>query len=169
MKLIDSLRLVWRNLWRMKVRTILTSIGVMIGTGAIVAMMSLSIGLKDNAVKSLENWGNLTELEIHSAQWNPETQTPIPPDQVKQLNWESVAELKQIEGVSAVMPSKRLQAQAEIKLGRLEGHVEIIGVDVREAGIFKGDDVEKGSFLTGPANEIVISYHVPRGMIDFTN
>ncbi|UFJ39604.1 ABC transporter permease [Brevibacillus humidisoli] len=166
MKLIDSLLLVWRNLWRMKLRTILTSIGVMIGTAAIVAMISLSIGLRDNAVKSLENFGNLTEMEVQPAFLMPDEQTPIPPDQQKQLNWDAVNELKQVPGVQAVMPVKELRAEGELKVGRLEGHVRLTGVDVREAIAFKGKDIEKGEFLNGPKNEIVISYDVLRRLRD---
>lgn len=166
MKLLDSLRLVWRNLWRMKLRTVLTSIGVMIGTAAIVGMVSLSIGLKDNALKSLENFGNLTELEVHPAFRTSDGDAPLPPDQIKQMDWQAVAELKQVPGIEAVMPVKRLQMPVEIKVGRLQGNVEIMGVDVREAIHFKGDDVEKGSFLSGPMNEIVVSYQVPQMMRD---
>ncbi|MBO8163425.1 MAG: ABC transporter permease [Brevibacillus sp.] len=166
MKLIDSLRLVWRNLWRMKLRTILTSIGVMIGTAAIVAMISLSIGLRDNAVKSLENFGNLTEMEVQPAFLMPDERTPIPPDQMKQLNWDAVYELKQIPGIVAVMPMKQLYSEVKLKVGRREGNVELMGVDVREAIAFKGRDVEKGEFLSGPKNEIVISYEVLRRMRD---
>lgn len=166
MKLIDSLRLVWRNLWRMKLRTILTSIGVMIGTAAIVAMISLSIGLRDNAIKSLENFGNLTEMEVQPAFLMPDMQTPIPPDERKQLNWDAVNELKQVPGVQAVLPIKNLHAEGELKIGRLQGYVQLVGVDVREAHIFKGKEVAKGEFLTGPKNEIVISYDVLRRLRD---
>lgn len=166
MKLLDSLRIVWRNLWRMKLRTILTSIGVMIGTAAIVAMISLSLGLKESAVKSLENFGNLTELEVAPMFWDEEKDEPIPPDQVKKLDAKAVQELKQIEGVQAVMPSRRLHASMKLKIGRREGYVEVIGVDVKESALMKKDDIEKGEYLSGPANEIVISYEVTRQLRD---
>lgn len=166
MKLIDSLRLVWRNLWRMKLRTILTSIGVMIGTAAIVAMISLSLGLRDNAVRSLESWGNLTEMEVQPAYWNYETNEPYPESELKKMNWEAVHELKQIEGVTAVMPTKQLYSSTKMKLGRHEGYIDLIGVDVREAINFKANEIEKGEFLSGATNEIVISYNVPRSMRD---
>lgn len=166
MKLLDSLRIVWRNLWRMKLRTILTSVGVMIGTAAIVAMMSLSIGLKENAVKSLESWGNLTEMEVYPAYWYPDGRGEIPYDQRKELNWAAVQELKQVPGVSAVMPTKRVYMPVEVTYGRLKGHIEIVGVDVREAAVFKGNDVAKGEFLSGSNNEILISSNVAQYMRD---
>ena len=47
----DTIKIVTRNLRRCKGRTILTAIGVTIGTAAIVAMMSLAIGLKDMSLE----------------------------------------------------------------------------------------------------------------------
>ncbi|WP_139492133.1 ABC transporter permease [Brevibacillus dissolubilis] len=166
MKLLDSLRIVWRNLWRMKLRTILTSVGVMIGTAAIVAMISLSLGLRENAVKSLENFGNLTEMDVQPAYMSPDGQTPIPPEQMKKLNYQAVQELKQIEGIESVIPVKSLQGGAQIKLGRREGDIQLMGIDVHESRSSKSDEIEKGTYLTGSANEIVVTYEMPRMMRD---
>lgn len=150
----------------MKLRTILTSIGVMIGTSAIVAMISMSLGLKENAVKSLENFGNLTEMEVQPMFWDEKTEKPVPPDKVKKLNADAVLELKKIDGVKAVMPTRQLHDNAKLKIGRREGYLQIIGVDVRESTLMKKDEIEKGEYLSGQPNEIVISYDVPREMRD---
>ncbi len=138
----------------------------MIGTASIVAMISLSLGLKENAVKGLESWGNLTEMEVHPAYFMPDDRTEIPPDQRKQLNKQAVQELKAIPGVEAVMPTKQLYSQTTLKVGRRQGDIQLIGVDVREAALMKKKDIEKGEFLNGPNNEIVISYEVSRQLRD---
>lgn len=166
MKVMDSFRIVWRNLWRMKLRTALTSVGVMIGTAAIVAMIALSLGLKENAVKSLENFGNLTEMDVEPMYYIPEEDRVIPDDERKKLNFEAVQELKKIPGIAAVMPVKRLQEQAKLKVGRREGYVELIGVDVNESAAYRKNDVEKGTYLSGSPQEVVIAYDVPREMRD---
>ncbi|TGV17861.1 ABC transporter permease, partial [Mesorhizobium sp. M00.F.Ca.ET.186.01.1.1] len=166
MKVIDSFRIVWRNLWRMKLRTALTSVGVMIGTAAIVAMMALSLGLKESAVKSLENFGNLTEMDVEPMYYNQEKDEPIPDDQRKRLNMEAVQELKKIPGIANVMPVKRLNEQAKLKVGRREGYVELVGVDVNESAAYRKNDVEKGNYLTGSPQEVVVAYDVPREMRD---
>ncbi|MGG1659282.1 ABC transporter permease [Brevibacillus sp. NRS-1366] len=166
MKIIDSFRIVWRNLWRMKLRTALTSVGVMIGTAAIVAMIALSLGLKESAVKSLENFGNLTEMDVEPMYYIPEEDRMIPDDERKKLNMEAVQELKTIPGIQAVMPMKRLYEQAKLKVGRREGYVELIGVDVNESAEYRKNDVEKGNYLTGSPQEIVVAYDVPREMRD---
>ncbi|MCG7317927.1 ABC transporter permease [Brevibacillus laterosporus] len=167
MKLLDSLRIVWRNLWRMKLRTVLTSVGVMIGTAAIVTMLSLSIGLKENAVKSLENFGNLTELEVYPAWLMPDGTTERTPDQMKRLDSKSIPEIKAISGIEAVMPHKEFMGNAILKLGRREAqHFQIIGVDPQQEAPVRSKELEKGEYLTGANNEIVISYEIPRQMRD---
>ncbi|UYZ14823.1 ABC transporter permease [Brevibacillus sp. WF146] len=166
MKLLDSFRIVWRNLWRMKLRTALTSVGVMIGTAAIVAMIALSLGLKENAVKSLENFGNLTELDVQPAFFDYEKDEPIPDDQRKKLNMDAVREIKGISGVAAVMPIKRIQGEAKLKVGRREGFIEVIGVDALESAAYRKNDVEKGSYLSGSPQEIVVAYHVAGNLRD---
>lgn len=166
MKWTDSFRIVWRNLWRMKLRTALTSVGVMIGTAAIVAMMALSIGLKENAVKSLENFGNLTEMDVEPMYWIPEEDRMIPEDERKRLNAAAVQELKAIPGIAAVMPIKRLYEQTKLKVGRREGYVELVGVDVRESADYRKHDVEKGTYLSGSPQEVVVGFGVAGALRD---
>lgn len=168
MKVMDSFRIVWRNLWRMKLRTALTSVGVMIGTAAIVAMMALSLGLKESAVKSLENFGNLTEMDVEPLRWYEENGewVDVPEDQVKKLNMQAVQELKKIPGIAAVMPIKELREEAKLKVGRREGYVQLIGVDVNESAAYRKNDIEKGTYLTGSPQEVVVSYEVPRELRD---
>ena len=45
MKLLDLLRMSSSNLWKRKVRTVLTVLGVVIGVASIVVMVSLGLGL----------------------------------------------------------------------------------------------------------------------------
>ena len=45
MKWSDLIRLAATNLWRRKLRSVLTMIGVMIGTASIVVMVSIGIGI----------------------------------------------------------------------------------------------------------------------------
>ena len=47
MKIVDILAMCLRNLWRRKVRTLLTVFGVVIGTCSIVVMISLGVGISE--------------------------------------------------------------------------------------------------------------------------
>lgn len=55
-----------RNLARRKVRTLLTVIGVVVGTCAIVVMISIGIGMKASQDAMLAEMGDLTVIEIYN-------------------------------------------------------------------------------------------------------
>src|SRR5512142_2552409 len=64
MKLFDVLRLILSNLGRRKARVALTAIGVVIGTAAVVILVSLAIGLQQNASKQLYGIGDLSLIQV---------------------------------------------------------------------------------------------------------
>ena len=51
MKIVDFTSMGFKNLWRRKLRTILTAIGVAIGTFSIVIMLSLGIAMSESYKK----------------------------------------------------------------------------------------------------------------------
>ena len=66
MKLGELLIFSINNLWRRKLRTSLTLLGVMIGTASIVVMMSLGIGLNSTYMQQVENSGTLTRITVNN-------------------------------------------------------------------------------------------------------
>lgn len=66
MKFPDLLIMSMNNLRRRKLRTVLTVLGVIIGTAAIVVMVSLGIGLNEMTVEQIASWGSLTTIEVYS-------------------------------------------------------------------------------------------------------
>ena len=66
MKWSDLIRLAATNLWRRKLRSVLTMIGVMIGTASIVVMVSIGIGINQGIIDSLSQSGELTTININS-------------------------------------------------------------------------------------------------------
>ena len=61
MKISDLLRLSTDNLRRRKGRTALTVIGVVVGTFAIIVMISLGIASNAQNEAMLQSWGDLTQ------------------------------------------------------------------------------------------------------------
>lgn len=153
MKISDTLKIVTRNLKRRKGRTILTSIGVTIGTAAIVAMLSLTIGLKENVVKSVSKLGNFTEIEVFAG-YNAGDPRTVP-----QLNHQAIETIKLIPGVSQVMPRLRFPGQVGLQFGRKVGNVSVIGVGPDEYQVYS-TRMEAGRYLSG-RNQAVISSSVP--------
>src|SRR5512140_3592487 len=64
MKPFDLLRLIFGNLSRRKARVALTAIGVVIGTAAVVVLVSLAIGLQKNATQQLYGIGDLSQIQV---------------------------------------------------------------------------------------------------------
>ncbi len=65
MRLIDLLRMSVSNLWRRKLRTFLTVLGVIIGTASIVVMISLGLGLSKSTMEQIEQSGGLTTITVY--------------------------------------------------------------------------------------------------------
>jgi ABC-type antimicrobial peptide transport system permease subunit len=125
MKIFDILGLANRNLWRRKGRTILTILGVIIGTASIVVMLSLGIGLVESQRKAMSQWGSLNIIRIHPGMDFP----PDVPEQgpQKRLNDDAIAELRQMDGIVAVSPAFDIGGDA--KFGRKRGHMMVIGIE----------------------------------------
>jgi len=71
MKWNDLLLLSLQNLWRRKLRTILTVVGVMIGTTSIVIMVSIGIGANKEFEDSIMSSETLTRIEVNDpAAWD---------------------------------------------------------------------------------------------------
>ena len=64
MKFFDLLALIIGNLARRKGRVALTAVGVIIGTTAVVLLVSLGVGLQKNAESQLGGIGDLTRITV---------------------------------------------------------------------------------------------------------
>src|SRR5512139_4100433 len=65
MSIFDLISLIIDNLGRRKTRVALTAIGVIIGTAAVVVLVSLAIGLQKNATQQLYGIGDLTQIQVY--------------------------------------------------------------------------------------------------------
>ncbi|HAP32505.1 MAG TPA: hypothetical protein DCQ14_05570 [Firmicutes bacterium] len=123
----DLLLMANRNLWRRRARTILTCLGVLIGTTSIVVMLSLGIGLKQGMEQTMAQWGSLEIVRIHAGMQFDREGNPIGEEQ--RLNDGTVAEIKAIPGVVAVSPIYNVHSEAT--LGRKRGHISLVGMDIK--------------------------------------
>jgi putative ABC transport system permease protein len=64
MNINDLISMASQNLWRTKLRTTLTLIGVIIGIGALISMVSFGIGLEKNITEQLKSNDLFTSLTI---------------------------------------------------------------------------------------------------------
>jgi ABC-type antimicrobial peptide transport system permease subunit len=70
MKLTEMLILSASNLWQARLRTTLTTLGVIIGIGALVSMVSFGTGMQKNITDALESNDLFTSLTVTTAKIN---------------------------------------------------------------------------------------------------
>ena len=173
MKFLDLLRLIFGNLNRRKARVALTAIGVVIGTSAVVILVSLAIGLQRNANEQLYGIGDLTQIQVMPGYGGEGGGGvvmgggggPAPgPSDIKLLTNSALDELRAIPGVESVIPREYLYTGATIKYQKLEAGANIIGVDVEDLTTL-GVEAEQGEALLGRGT-VVIGVMVPRNFYD---
>ena len=64
MKTIDLLRMSFSSLMKRKLRTVLTVLGVIIGIASIVIMVSLGLGLRQQQMDMIEEYGGLKTINV---------------------------------------------------------------------------------------------------------
>lgn len=127
MKGYDLLLLANKNLWRRRGRTILTVLGMLIGTTSIVVMLSLGIGLVESQKEAMAQWGSLNIITVNEAH-----EFPGDPEGggQKRLTESAIVELRSMEGVIGVSPAFRVWGEA--RFGRKRGGISLVGIDPRE-------------------------------------
>lgn len=131
MSSIDLISMGLKNLWRRKARTFLTILGVIIGTASIVIMVSLGIAMNVNFEKSLEDMGSLNLIEVRPKgdySYDPETDDMVRNTKQSYLTSKTVEQMKQLEGVDAVMPEMVYWGQ--LKAGRYVSYANLTGIDM---------------------------------------
>ena len=125
MSKLDILLMAWQNLLRRKVRTVLTVLGVLIGTTSIVVMISLGIGLRESITQNMAQWGSLNQITINSFVRFDREGNPV--GEAKALNDSAVEELQSLPGVIGVSPG--FEVSGEALWGRRQGYINLIGID----------------------------------------
>jgi putative ABC transport system permease protein len=137
LRFIDLLRLIFGNLSRRKARVALTAIGVVIGTAAVVILVSLAIGLQKNANEQLYGIGDLTQIQV-SPSYGEGPVMAVPGgggggggsvSQQTLLTNFALEDIRAIPGVEWVIPREFMMAGGMAKFQKLEGWVNIIGID----------------------------------------
>lgn len=160
MRFIDLLRLIFGNLNRRKARVALTAIGVVIGTAAVVILVSLAIGLQRNANEQLYGIGDLTQIQVSPTYGEGPVMVSGGgggggvPTQTKLLTNLAIDELRAIPGVEWVVPREFLWSGGMVKYQKLEGWANIIGVDVKDLADF-GLEATQGDTALGRTTIVV--------------
>ena len=98
----DILTMCLRSLFKRKLRTILTMLGVVIGTVAIVVTISLGLAVDARFAQVIEGMGDATIITIHNTEhwWFPEGEEPA----TTSLDSAAARSIEAIPGVVGVLP-----------------------------------------------------------------
>ncbi|NTV90727.1 MAG: ABC transporter permease, partial [Clostridiales bacterium] len=158
MNSIDLIRLTTKNFTRRKARTFLTILGVIIGTAAIVVMLSLGIGMNESFKAQLSQMGSLDVITV-TTYYFPNNGASSGAPITTTLDDKAVAKLEKIEGVKAVMP--QFQSSMKIGAGKYIMYSGIIGIDSSKMEEF-GFKIDKGRLLAaGDTNSILFGCQTP--------
>lgn len=146
MRIFDLISMTMRNLLRRKARTLLTMTGVVVGTCAIVVMISLGLAMTKAMEESLAQMGDLTQITIQN--YGSSKDKP-------KLNDSALKQIQQIENVVAVTPFANVpNMNMSIVSGRNDRYkmqlYNVMGV-YPEALSYFGYKTREGELLTASA------------------
>lgn len=121
MSFLDLLKMACGNFLRRKARTLLTVAGVVIGTMAVVIMISIGQGLEQGYTEQIKSWGSLTQIEVYP---NYSSNS----DNQLYLDEETVKLLDEIEHVSAALP--QTSTYAALVMGKKINDMSFVGIDI---------------------------------------
>lgn len=138
MKILDLLRMSISSLWKRKLRSILTVLGVVIGTASIVVMVSLAIGMNQAILDMIDEFGGLTTINVSAgnqfygggSMMMTSSDGSSSDKEEEFLDDNFVETLLAMEHVKEVNP--QIQTSAMAKYGSYEAYYSITGMSIEE-------------------------------------
>lgn len=161
----DMIDMALRNLWKRRLRTALTVLGVVIGTASIVVMVSIGIGMNKGFASQLENWGSLQVIDVYPSggmEYDKATDSMKQTKKQDELNAKAVENFRQMEHVQAVSPV--LEDYLYLTAGKYMADASIIGIEPG-AMTALGYQVAEGRALTEEDSKAI----VVGGSVEFYN
>lgn len=160
----DLIMMAVRNLWKRKLRTFLTILGVVIGTTSIVVMISIGIGMNESFQKQVEEWGSLQVIDVYSNNGDMYISSDAnanrgKPQKKAVLDAAAIDKFKQMEYVEAV--STIVRESMQLVCGKYVSNASFIGIDPATMEAL-GYKVEEGRTLTAEDKEGIV---IGRGVI----
>lgn len=153
MRFLDMLRMSGSNLWKRKVRTFLTVLGVVIGTASIVVMISIGLGLNKATLEEIQSYGSMTTINVYpSYNWDGTAEGQL---SSQYLSNEIVRQIEEIDHVEVVSPVLRVDAIA--LSGKYMSQMSIEGMDVNALAQL-GIEVGEGRLPSAEDTELTLLY-----------
>ena len=151
----DLINLIWRNLGRMRARVAMTAIGVLIGTAAVVILISLGAGLQRSLTGELMSIRDLTRITVRpgSLGRDPGPSSRTDRTEEKRLDENALRFIRDLPHVIAVTPLQRV-AGGQLRLNRTVANPSIVGLDPHQAEAL-GFRLQQGTLRLGRSQALV--------------
>ncbi len=154
MKYQDVIDISLGNLWRMKLRTSLTLLGVIIAIGAFVSMLSLGAGMQEQVSQQFEQLGLFFNIQVYPARDSDED---VSDDKTKPpLNDSALTKLSQLPGVELAYPFDDYKTKVTINDTTLDVEAQPLSVSALDTKLFSRMDAGR-SFESDSAKEVVVT------------
>ncbi|MBN1359759.1 MAG: ABC transporter permease [Sedimentisphaerales bacterium] len=168
MRTPDYIEQAWANLWKKKLRTFLTTCGVVIGIGALVTMFAFGQGVQRNIKKQFEELELFNYITASVSTRRHPGQAEFDPDGVpmdhrpadaneraEPLDAQALREIMRIPGVEAAFPEMKFPAQVQLGDDEQFTLVQVLSADAANSGLIALRAGEP--YATDEPNEVIIS------------
>ena len=152
MRISDLLFMCIDNLRRRKLRTVLTVLGVVIGTASVVCMTSLGLGFSKMNEELYDTFGGLTQIQVREKYSYDNSKS----EQPEHLTDAVVARLSSLQHVKTVAPE--LQVSVILKQGLWECNTTLRGVPFSE--MEKAEIKPGGHYPTSDSTELLMGNQI---------
>lgn len=160
MRSFDIVIMGLKNLFRRKTRTILTVLGVIIGTAAIVVMISLGLGMNESFDQQVKQMGNLNIINVTRYKNSAEGRMITSDPKEIVLDDKTIAQIRELKGVAAVTPI--MNSYGKLVSGKYMTFCSICGVDSKAMEKFDFKISEGRLLQEGDTDYIVIGSNIPQ-------
>jgi ABC-type transport system, involved in lipoprotein release, permease component len=165
MKISDLFIMGLKSLTRRKARTVLTVLGVVIGSLSIIIMVSIGKGMNNNFNTQLMQQGSLTMINVNSNANIFDKDGNWTGNKSQALTDNLVQQIKAIEHVKAVSPI--VQINPSLYAGKYQCGLTITGIDRNALKDFEFPELQYGSYPSEQdATPIVFGYSQPWGFFN---
>jgi ABC-type antimicrobial peptide transport system permease subunit len=149
-----------RNLFRRKVRTILTVLGVVIGCLFIIITISIGHGMDRNFETQVKEYGSLTTINVNNYGIIYDEDGNWAGGQEQKLDKKLLEQIKAIDHVRAVTPI--IRGEGELYSGKYRTGISIMAMDKDVYDDFEFPELSFGEYPTDEDNSVLIfGYYMP--------
>jgi len=141
---MQNVRSALRALLANKLRSALTMLGIVIGVGSVVALLSVGTGAQSSITNQISNIG-ANVITVYSGTRNNSAPSGAGGGATAPLTYEESKELKGLTGVAAVSP--QVQSRQTLKYQTSQTSVQVVGVEPDYA-IVHPNQLDRGSFIS---------------------